>query len=298
MKNIVRLLLLFILAHLIGLIVGNAFIFGYSGETYGPSELTIQDMFFIVLGMSFFLFFILIILKLYKGDFIFKLLESIVVFTTSFIVFLGILWYFNGLIETALIFALCFTFLKFHITKLRNITGIVSGVGMAVMFSLFLSFFEALLFIIFMCFYDFFAVFISKHMIFMAKEFSKRDLSFSLASKDKVKVTKIKTSYIIEKGVKKEVKEKFVDEEIEHLELGTGDIALPLAFALVVFKTFYFNFYNAVATFVIISLFSSLALGYTLYFVKKYRLFLPALPPIIVGSFIGLLIAKYGLFLI
>lgn len=298
MKNIVRLLFLFILAHFIGLIVGNAFLYGYSDQTFGAAELTIQDMFFIVVGMAFFLIFILIILRIYKGDLLFKLLESIVVFTTSFIVFLGVLWYFNGSILAAFILAVVFTVLKFYHVKLRNLSGIISGVGMAVMFSLFLSMFEALLFIVFMCFYDFFAVFISKHMIFMAKEFSKRDLSFSLATKDKVKVTKIKTSYVIEKGVKKEIKEKVVEEELEHLELGTGDISLPLAFALVVFKTTYHNFNNALIVFLMITIFSALALGYTLYFVKKYKLFLPALPPIIIGSFIGLLIAKYGLYLI
>lgn len=298
MKNVVRILFLFILAHIIGLVVGNAFISGYSSVTYGSTELTIQDMFFIVVGMSFFLILILVFLKMYKGNFLFKLLESIVVFTTSFIVFLGLLWYFNGSIEIAFILALFFTILKFYIPNLRNITGIISGVGMAVMFSLFLSLFEAVLFIIFMCFYDIFAVFISKHMIFMAKEFSKRDLSFSLASKEKIKVTKIKTSYVIEKGVEVEVKEKYIEEEVEHLELGTGDISLPLAFALVVFKTAYLDFNNAIAAFMFISLFSVISLGYTLYFVKKYKLFLPALPPIVFGSFIGLIISKYVLYLI
>ena len=137
MKNVVRILFLFILAHIIGLVVGNAFISGYSSVTYGSTELTIQDMFFIVVGMSFFLILILVFLKMYKGNFLFKLLESIVVFTTSFIVFLGLLWYFNGSIEIAFILALFFTILKFYISNLRNITGIISGVGMAVMFSLF-----------------------------------------------------------------------------------------------------------------------------------------------------------------
>ncbi len=298
MKNISRLLLFFIFAHLLGLVVGNAFIAGYSGENIGSTPFTIQDMFFIVIGMVFFLIFILIILKIYKGDLLFKLLESIIVFITSFIIFLGILWYFNGSVLSAFILALSFTILKFHYSKLRNITGVISGVGMAVMFSLFLSLFEAFLFIIFMCLYDFFAVFISKHMIFMAKEFSKRNLSFSLASKEKVKVLKTKTTYVVEKGIKKKVEKKYFNEEIEHLELGTGDISLPLAFALVVFKSFYFDLNNAIAIFIIISIFSTLALGYTLYFVKKYKLFLPALPPIIIGSFIGLIIAKYGLYLI
>ena len=112
MKNIVRLLFLFVLAHFIGLIVGNAFLYGYSEQTFGAAELTIQDMFFIIVGMSFFLIFILIILKIYKGDLLFKLLESIVVFTTSFIVFLGILWYFNGSIISAVILSFSFTIIK------------------------------------------------------------------------------------------------------------------------------------------------------------------------------------------
>lgn len=288
MKNIIRLLFLFILAHVIGLIVANAFLFGYSDQTIVGTSLSIQEIFFIVIGMVFFLIFILVILKIYKGDLLFKLLESVVVFTTSLIMFLGILWYFNGSLLSALILAVIFTILKFHLPKMRNITGIVSSVGMAVMFALFLSLFEAILFVLFMCFYDVFAVFISKHMIFMAKEFSKRNLSFSLASKEKIQVTKIKTTYVIEHGIQKEIKQKYVEEELEHLELGTGDISLPLAFGLVVFKTFYSNLGTAVIAFIMISLFSTFALGYTLYFVRKHRLFLPALPPIIFGSLIGL----------
>jgi len=169
---------------------------------------------------------------------------------------------------------------------------------MAVMFALFLSYFEAILFILFMCFYDFFAVFISKHMIFMAREFGKRNLSFSLATEEKVQITKIITSYTIEKGIKKEVKEKIVEEQVEHLELGTGDISLPLAFALVIFKTFYANLNNGILVFFMMVIFSTISLGYTLYFVKKYKLFLPALPPIILGSFIGLIISKYVLLII
>lgn len=297
MKNIVRILFLFILAHIIGLVVGNAFLSGYSEQTFGPTQLSVQDIFFVIIGMVFFLIFLLIILKIYKGDLLFKLLESIVIFTTSFIVFLGVLWYFNGSILTAVLLALAFTILKFYFSKLRNLTGILSGVGMAVMFALFLSLFEAFLFIIFMCVYDFFAVFISKHMIFMAKEFSKRNLSFSLAANEKVKVQKIRTYYKMENGVKKEIKEKFVEEEVEQLELGTGDISLPLAFSLVVFKTFYSTLNEAIVIFIMMSLFSVLALGYTLYFVKKYKLFLPALPPIMAGTFLGLLLAKYGLLL-
>jgi len=288
MKNILRLLFLFILAHIIGLIVANAFFYEYSGQTISGTNFTIEEIFFIIMGMVFFLIFVLIILKIYKGDLLFKLLESVIVFTTSFIMFLGFLWYFNGSIISALVLALIFTILKFNLTKMRNITAIVSSIGMAVMFALFLSLLEAILFVLFMCLYDIFAVFISKHMIFMAKEFSKRNLSFSLASKEKVQVTKIKTTYSLQNGVKKETKEKYVEEQMEHLELGTGDISLPLAFSLVVFKTFYFNFGLAVISFIIVSLFSIFGLGYTLYFVKRNKLFLPALPPIIFGSLVGL----------
>lgn len=293
MKNILRLLFLFVFAHVIGLIVVNAFLFGYSDITFSGTSYSIQDIFFIIVGMAFFLIFMLVILKIYKGDLLFKLLESVVIFTTSFIVFLGILWYFNGSIISAFILALIFTILKFYLPKMRNITGVISSIGMAVMFSLFLSLFEAILFVLFMCLYDFFAVFISKHMIFMAKEFSKRNLSFSLASKEKVQVTKIKTTYVMEMGVKKEIKEKYIEEELEHLELGTGDISLPLAFGLVVFKTFYANLGAAIISFIMVSIFSTIALSYTLYFVKKHKLFLPALPPIIFGSLVGL-----GLYLI
>ncbi len=101
----------------------------------------------------------------------------------------------------------------------------------------------------------------------------------------------------MENGVKREIKEKFVEEEVEQLELGTGDISLPLAFSLVVFKTFYSTLNEAIVIFIMMGLFSTLALGYTLYFVKKHKLFLPALPPIIAGTFLGLLIAKYGFLL-
>lgn len=294
MKNITRILLLFIFAHLLGLVVGNAFFVDYSNQTFGEANWTVQDIFFIIVGMVFFLLLILLILKIYKGDLLFKLLESVIVFVCSSIVFLGILWYFNGSILTAFFLAFMFTILKFFLPNLRNISGIFLGVGMAVMFALFLSLFEAFLFIVFMCFYDFLAVFVTRHMIVMATEFSKRNLSFSLASKENVKVQKTRSYYVVEEGVKREVIEKYTEEKPEHLELGTGDITLPLAFNLVVFKTVV-SFNEGIVFFIFMSIFSTLSLGYLLYFVKKYKLFLPALPPIILGTFTGLLLTIYGL---
>ena len=284
MKTVVRLLALFIVAQAIGIVVASGLLAGGAVSIAGGTY-TLEDAFFMVVGFAFAVLLLLAIMRLYKGELLYKIMEFVILSSAGFVVFYGIGVYVGYGTYESVALALALALAKFIEPRVRNITAVISSAGIAVMFAMFLSLTEAVIFVIIMSVYDYVAVFITRHMVTMATEFGKRQLSFSISSQEKV-MRKVKVADA--KGVKRTV----IEEKIERLELGTGDIALPLAFALVVFKTAVpHGFGPAVASFIIISVFSAMALAIVLFYVRKRRLFLPALPPIMLGTVVGCMIA-------
>ncbi|MEM3364676.1 MAG: presenilin family intramembrane aspartyl protease [Candidatus Micrarchaeia archaeon] len=285
MRTVLKLLLLFILAQVLGLIVMNAFVAGGLARQISVGEFSLEDIFFLIIGLAFTVLLVLALLKFYTGNLLYQIMEFVVVAAASFVVFYGIGYYVGfGEIEAVLL-ALALSALKQLVPHMKNTAAVVSSAGVAAMFAMFLSFWEAVVFLVVMSAYDYVAVFITRHMITLASEFGRREMSFSITSQDKIKERVL----VQKKGGG--VQEKTV-ERVEHLELGTGDIALPLAFNLVVFRgVALVNTGAAISTFIIIGVFSALALGLVLAYVKKRRLFLPALPPILLGTLIGYMLA-------
>ncbi|MCX8200159.1 MAG: presenilin family intramembrane aspartyl protease [Candidatus Micrarchaeota archaeon] len=285
MKSVLKLLLLFVVAQLLGLIVMNAFVAGGVARQASVWQFSLEDIFFLVIGMAFTVLLLLTLIKLYTGNLLYKAMEFVVVAAASFVVFYGV-GYYAGLGEAeALILAVSLSALKQLFPPSKNAAAVISSAGVATMFAMFLSFWEAVVFLIVMSAYDYVAVFITRHMITLASEFGKRDMSFSITSQETVREKVL----VRKRGVV--VEEKPV-ERVERLELGTGDIALPLAFNLVVFKGIaQTNAGAAVSSFIIIGVFSALALGLVLAYVKKRKLFLPALPPILLGTLVGYMLA-------
>ncbi|MGC9058191.1 MAG: presenilin family intramembrane aspartyl protease [Candidatus Micrarchaeia archaeon] len=274
---------LFISAHILGVVVGYVFLSGLSGvevEGFG-----IDDIFFIILGLIFTVIILLIITKLFDELLLYKIMDFFMVVAASFVVFYGFGFYlgYNELI--AIVLALALSTFKFFNPSIKNITAVASSTGVAIMFAMFLGFYEAIIFLVVMCVYDFIAVFVTQHMITFAREFSKRNMSFSISSQEKVaERVMVKT-----KGGKlKEV----IEERVERLELGTGDIAIPLTFTLIVFKEMLvYNIGAAVAAFIFISVFSACSLALVFSYVLRKKAFLPALPPIILGTLMGYMFA-------
>lgn len=282
-KNILLLLGLFLLAHIIGIIIGSVFFSGTNVLQIGIYG--IEDILLMVLAFVSAILIMLVIAHLYKGNLLYKIMDLLVVAAASFVVFYGLGIYIGYDELVAMVMAIIFSGTKFFEPRIKNLTAVVSSTGVAIMFAMFLTFYEAIVFLVIMCIYDFVAVFVTRHMVVLAREFGKRDMSFSISSQEKVREKLlVKTN----SGKLKEV----IGERVERLELGTGDIAIPLAFSLIVFKQMLpYNFGAAISVFIVMTVFSTSALALVLNYVMRKRVFLPALPPIVLGTALGYIFA-------
>src|SRR3989344_4577366 len=134
---------------------------------------------------------------------IIKAIETLAVFSTAIIVMAPteppeIIWYGVALILVALRLAFSKNIL------LRNISSVVASVGAGALIGASLGVLPILVFLILLSIYDFIAVFKTKHMVKLAKGITEKNLAFTFALPTK-----------------------------EHqFELGTGDIVIPLTFAV------------------------------------------------------------------
>ncbi len=284
MNNVAKLLAMFAIAQILGLVVMSAFVQHDASDVFKYEQYSIDDLFFMLLGFAFTVIFLVILVTKYKGVLLYKIMEFIIVASATFVIFYGVGLHVGYDIGTAVALAVMLSTIKFFNPRIKNLTATVSSAGVAVMFATFFSFIDMIIFVIIMSVYDYVAVFVTKHMVLLASEFGARDISFSISAKEKVR-KRVKAKY---KGKVRE----FIQERTERLELGTGDIALPLAFNLVVFKFMAVqNIGAAISAFIVISTFSIISLAITLAFVKKRKLFLPALPPIMLGTVLGYILA-------
>jgi presenilin-like A22 family membrane protease len=224
---------------------------------------------------------LLLILKYYKGLLLFKVLEIYIIFVGSMMAWQFIAYdilnavpfivtsmtvviaYLTLSALTVIVRFLKRTFLVTNLTLAIAIGGVGGALGS------FMGFIPSLLLMIALGTYDIIAVFKTKHMIKLADQSRLRQMPvmFEVSSKG------IKTGP--RKGKKKE-------EDV--LGLGTGDIAIPLIFFVGVLRTF--NDWLLVGGAVIGAM---IGLAFTIYYVTQIkRVALPALPPIIGCSIIGL----------
>ncbi len=110
----------------------------------------------------------------------------------------------------------------------------------------------------------------------MARELGGRNLAFSINAESYEKVmVKVKPTAAEKRKKGKKAKPKYEERwRKSSLELGTGDIAIPLMLAVSAFKT------GSVIAPVAIVLASTAALYGVLWYVLERREFLPALPPL------------------
>ncbi len=274
---------IFIFCTLLGLYVGWRSI-PEIGETNPMTGKSVDDP----LGALYFLAVILIgtailllVLKFYKGNLLFRIIEIYLVFVGSMMVWQFFLYdIFTAapftvtevtyLVAVAILSTLTviIRFVKRTFTVM-NITLAISIAGVGGVLGSSMGFYPALLLVLALGTYDIIAVFKTKHMIHLADESRLRDMPVMFETPSKG----IKT------GARKGVKE---EEDI--LGLGTGDIAIPLIFFVGVLRTF--NSWLPVAGAVLGAM---VGLALTLYYVTNVkRAVLPALPPIIGCSIIGL----------
>ena len=227
---------------------------------------------------------VILVSRYYKGMIMFQLLESMVIFSASSIVFFTFALYplnmgvlealgFGGALGLGLAAA------KFVWAEAKNAAAIISSAGVGAIFGFSLGFLPAVLFTILLSIYDYIAVFKTRHMVEMARELSTRNLSFAVTARE-VPARK--------QDEKAEVYVERANRDGDRLDLGTGDLSVP---AMLAVSSYTLGPNGLIYSFAVATG-STLALYFLLQFVSKQRVFLPALPPICLGGMLGLLAVK------
>ncbi len=206
-KLMIQLTAIFLITQLLGLFVGlNLIASGLEREgiiNNNPDDPINSIALFLYILV--FTGILLVVLKFYKGDMLFKLLESMLVFLTSLIVFSFLVPKEFELI--ALILPLAIVIARFVFRKniwLRNLASILAASGAGALIGYNFGIIPVTLFLVLLAVYDLIAVFYTKHMVTLAKSITKKNLAFTFALPTK-----------------------------EHqFELGTGDLVIPLVFAV------------------------------------------------------------------
>ncbi|MFA6328573.1 MAG: presenilin family intramembrane aspartyl protease [Candidatus Micrarchaeia archaeon] len=222
--------------------------------------------------------------RYYKGMMMFRLLEAMVIFSASSIVFFAFaLFPLNmGLLEALAFGGVLGALLaaaKFAWAGAKNAAAIISSAGVGAIFGFSLGFLPAVIFTILLSIYDYIAVFKTRHMVEMARELSTRDLSFAVTAKE---APARKQDENAEAYVER------ANRDGDRLDLGTGDLSVPAMVAV----SAYTLGPNGLIYSLAVATGSTIALYALLKFVSKQRVFLPALPPICLGGLLALLLVK------
>jgi presenilin-like A22 family membrane protease len=275
MKTAFILIAFFLITQFLGLYVGNEYIkLIRTGEVPPALEHpeSIENSFYLFGYIIVATIGILILIKIRKS--FLRILEAFVIFMASWFTFDFLIpldiWYLSLGFFLALILT-TWKMLRPSIIS-QDIAAIISGAGVGALLGASLGVLPSIVFILILSCYDFVSVFITKHMIHMAKALTERPTAFTVAAPHKFK----KLTYV---GIKK-AKKKF------HIfQLGVGDMVIPLMFSVSVLNKF--SLINAIAA--IIG--STLALLSLIYFMSKKPQPMPALPFITFGTFAGFLIS-------
>ena len=314
-RQVLQILVIFMIVQFFGLFMSSEV---YSGTTYQQVTnaqviTSASSALFYIVYIVIFASIIILIMKFYKGDKFFLILEGAVVFITSFFVFMIL----SGLVTSSVLFtisgdvittnfvigiaaALLLIAMKNKMPKLRNATAIIASAGVGLVLGVSFSFLAAFIFMAILAVYDFIAVFVTKHMITMANAFGSRNLAFLVGVSE---VEALPKSDFTKKELyeyHKEMRGVKMSPEMEkmykkgmlpvpaRMELGAGDLGVPLMVAVASYKVF-LNF--TLSFFVVLGAVGGLFLA--AYIVKKYQRMLPAIPLLLFGISLG--ISAYAL---
>ena len=176
-RQLIQILSMFLLVQFAGLLLATQV---FTGTTYQQVSSiqtvssSINALFYIAYIVVFSVILILIF-KFYKGDKLFLLLEGVIVFIASFIVFVVSISALTGtafsnlygnstiaVFAAAVILAVALVIAKYKRPRLRNLTAMIASVGVGLVLGLSFSFLAAVIFMILLAVYDFIAVFNNK----------------------------------------------------------------------------------------------------------------------------------------
>ncbi len=193
-------------------------------------------------------------------------------------------------IITTVILAIILGFLKIYRSNqhVHNITEVCMYGGLAAILVPIINIYSAIVLLLLIAIYDFYMVFVSKHMVTLAQSSMNSKMMAGLWVKSQI------GHRIVSKNVpiplrKRGRPKKLVDpaphkpyETTSNVIIGGGDIAFPLLFAGAVMK-----FTGLIYGGIIIAICATLAMSALFVFGKK-NTFYPAMPPIFFGCVIGL----------
>ncbi len=272
MRVVFALLSLFIIAQVLGIFTGITIISDLNRNPYVQELVVTSDVdeplnaavfiTYIILGALLMLILIRIF-RIYPA--IFMVIEFILISTSSSIVFyalLRLLLDYDISTPVAIMMGLAFSTLKMIKPQLKNAAAVLATAGVGVIFGISLGLIPLIIFLILLSIYDYLSVFATKHMVELANFVVKRDLAFTITAR---------------------TKPHRIGQKERRIDLGTGDMIAPIMLEVSALS------FNPVATlFVFAGAVISLAVFITV--VWKKKMILPALPPIVFGMIISLLL--------
>ncbi|MDE1845821.1 MAG: hypothetical protein KGH53_00860 [Candidatus Micrarchaeota archaeon] len=246
-------------------------------------------------AILFFAILLLLVIRFYKGELVFKLLEAFTVVSTSFFFFTILLGSLFPALDFTTLGIICLALgigvilTKNYRPSIKNIVVVISSIGLGVVLGLSFGFGAAFLFMLLIAAYDYVAVFVTKHMVVFAKALSSRNLAFlvtasdiEVESKEALKRSEGKNFQkhydeirkIENPTIQKILKDGYVP-VIAQIQLGAGDLGLPLMFAVSAYPVLSSYFLS-----VAIATGGAFGLVATMLFLRRYQRPLPAIPPI------------------
>ncbi len=202
---------------------------------------------------------IVLLIKYVKLDILLVLMEGFVVFiSTTFLLFILMATAFPNasilyIIAIPAIVSIALIVAKNLRPKLRNLVAMTSSIGVGVIIGQ-NGFIFAYILMLFIAVYDYIAVFVTKHMLTLAKAASSNNLALLIGSSD---IEAIPKSYVTAKDraeFKKSVNMNDVKDPVlrdliakgaipvmSQALLGTGDLAIPLMLTVSAYITFHNN---------------------------------------------------------
>lgn len=295
---------LFLIAQFVGLLlISLAYFPSYiSAQASSGQSNPVSFVFWLIINIIILITIMMLIFRYYKGDMFFKLLEAYIVMFGSFFFFLfavsDAVPSVSFVIASAASFCaavLLFVY-KSKTNRNRNLVTMIASIGAGVFIgvSIGISFGFLMLYAMLGIFavYDYLAVFVLKFMIPFAKEASNRNLSVMIGSSDMEilpkgqgvsKMKKEDIAKISSQEVKSAIAEGSVP-MVSSIMLGNGDIILPMVLATGAYAI-YANFFLSA----MIIAGAGTGLLVTMALLRRYKVGLPAIPPLF--AFISIFLA-------
>lgn len=308
-REILDILVMFLIVQLLGLLLATT-IFSTSVLQKIRTEITSQQIALLSYSLDILLVAIVALLLLNRhrhhynqleDNILFVSLEAVVVIATSFFFFLAV---FNIIIPqygwqtiffASLVCAVALITIKDLDPQIRNVATMLSSIGVGLLLGIYLNFGYALIALALVAIYDYAAVTITKVMVRVARAITARDLAFVISASHVEAVpmgglnprdVKNYERYLHRTREDREPEFRSILQRgelpvISQIQLGEGDLGLPLMATV----SAYYSFSNLlIAMYIILG--SVFGLLVVMIMLKRYKMALPAIPPLF--TFIGL----------